>query len=202
MAGHLYHDFMATSQWSNPLHNGIGTRQGSNSRSRGTTVKFTSILLAVFAVACASQEEEGARCEVFESSGTSRDGAVAIGSSAPGDFVSIDNDGTMELELGIQGGWMARPSLEIDAASLGADEESCIWVSIDATIDGMDQPISVLETPAFQFQDGMAYSAPLNLLLSFDLEALEGRTATFHVTVQGPEAAATSIVDVTLVNHE
>ena len=165
-------------------------------------MKLISALLAVLAIACAGQDDADLLCDDFVAKPDSVERALAIGTTIGGDFVPIDADGSLELELGIQGGWMARPTLRIDAESLGATDQSCIWVAIEAAVDGMDEPISMFTTASFQFDNGNGYSDPLEVLLSFDLEALEGRKATFEIRVDGPRAAASSIVDVVLVNAE
>lgn len=158
--------------------------------------------ILVFAIACAGPKDSSPRCVDFEARADSVEGALSIGVNTGADFESIESESQVELELGTQGGWMVRPTLRIDAESLSVDAQSCIWVSIEAQVEGMSQPISFLDAPSFAFEASMGYSEPLNVLLSFDLAALEGRAATLDVSVEGPSAAARTAVDVKLINGE
>jgi hypothetical protein len=165
-------------------------------------VRAVAVVAAAVVVAgCGGEEVADPGCETLESSGVSVDGAATLGLDRGG-FVAIEGGAALELELGTQGGWMVRPVVEIDAAALGASDSSCVWVESTATIDGSADPVSMPQVPRFTYGGGRALSTPLLVLLSFDLEAIEGRDATITVRVEAPAAGATTSADVRLVNAE
>jgi hypothetical protein len=165
-------------------------------------MRCLSLAIALLGAACSAEPSEDSRCTTYEAGAPQIDDAIAIGVGEFEGFESIDENGSLELELGIQGGWMARPVLRIDGLALGADAESCVWVSSRAVVEGLDEPISTRETPEFHYEEGVGYSRPLELFLSFDLETVEQRTSILEVTVEGPMGASTATVDVILVNLE
>lgn len=163
---------------------------------------MTRTLLALLCLSACGTAGSGddPDCLPSDTSGVDVDGAATLGLDAGG-FAAIESGAALELELGTQGGWMVRPQVQFDAAALGAGDGACVWVESTATVDGSPDPISMFEVPEFAYEGGTGLSRPLLVLLSFDLEAVEGRDATIEVRVEGPEAGSTAAIDVSLVNE-
>lgn len=126
--------------------------------------------------------------------------AVAIGVGAPA-FVPLADGSEMELDFGTQGGWMIRPVLRIAPERLGVEDPACVWVEVVTAVDGLEElPTTTISVP-FHEDGDHADSEPLLVLLAFDLEQVEGRSATITATVSGPVAQSTSVIAVDLVNR-
>ena len=159
-------------------------------------------LAAVVAAGCGSEDEPDTLCDELVSSGNVVDSGVTLGLGDPDTFEPIADGDELELELGTQGGWMVRPVARLDAAALGAGPDRCVWVETVAAIEGSADPVSLTQVPTFDYNRANVLSSPLLVLLSFDLEAVDGRQATIDVRIEGPDAASTASIDVELVNLE
>lgn len=151
--------------------------------------------------ACGPDAPLPVACEQLPSSLPSIDGAATFGAGELDDFRAVEDGAAMELVLGIQGGWMVMPRVRVDAAALGASPGSCVRGTSTAVIEdapavGMQQVISLT------YAGDQALSQPLYILLSFDLDAIEGRHASIQLDVEGPDARARANARVFLVNRE
>lgn len=147
-------------------------------------------------------DDPGPQCVDTDAGGPEVANAVALGGGTPDNFVAASDGGTFELEFGTQGGWMVRPVVRIDSARLGADDQSCVAVHLEADVPGITPIPATHVFPQFHHQTGAGFTDPVIVFLAFDLLEVENQPCTLRVTVVGPAASSSTSAQVTLVNNE
>jgi hypothetical protein len=155
-------------------------------------VRAAAALLCSFA-ACTTDVAPSDLCDGSEADASFS--SLRLGVESGGAFVPIESGETLELVLGAQGGWMILPSLE--AESDGAADPLC--VSLEAEVSGHPEPIAQRMRVRFEPSNGALYGGPFQFFLSFDVFALDGRSAL--LTARIGSAAETS-VEIVLANRE
>ena len=127
--------------------------------------------------------------------------ALAIGTGSGADFRPIGDAGSLELVLGSQGGWMVTPTLEVDLLAMASDRV-CVALRVEADLGAGEAPLLDVLLGELGESGDRWYSDPLQVFLSYDLAALEGRSATLVATFRDDDLVATSQVSVLLTNDE
>jgi hypothetical protein len=153
--------------------------------------------------ACADEEPpDPPACDDAVVPGEVIDGALELGTGGPPDFVPAADGSSLELARGSQGGWMITPTLAAGKAALGGDG-ACVHLSIDVDLGTVEPPPHFEGTASDMAEDGGRwYTEPLLVLLSYDLAAVEGRTATITAMFEDDGVAASRQVAVRLENRE
>jgi hypothetical protein len=135
--------------------------------------------------ACTSGVDPTGECDGTERTDVAI-GRLAIGTDETGAFVPVENGARMELVLGAQGGWMLLPVIE---ATTGKTADAAMCVELAAEIDGHSEPVAHRVRARFRSRDGALYGGPFQFFLSFDLAALEGRSALLSARIAGSTEA-------------
>lgn len=163
---------------------------------------ITVLALAALAAGCAGGDgPSGDPCAEPDAPSAVIEDALALGLAGAGGFHPVADGGDLELVLGAQGGWMIAPVLAVDRATMASDG-ACVRVALEVDL-GAGAPVGLeLTLPELGGTDDHFYSEPLPVLLSYDLAALDGRTATISALVTDDGVASACELAATLVNRD
>lgn len=160
---------------------------------------LAAVLLA--AAGCSSGDADEPTCESPQ--GALPQNGIALGVSDAGSFRELEDQGTLELVLGNQGGWMVLPVMRLE---MGDVDVRCLGVGVGLELQILDSDLAAalpVAPVAFTEVDGGWYSDPLFLFLSLDVEELEGRRAALAARVAvGEDESVVEVDSLTLVNAE
>jgi hypothetical protein len=150
----------------------------------------------------AEQPPDPPDCDDAVVPGAVIEGALELGTGGPADFAPAADGSSMELARGSQGGWMITPTLAADQSALGGDG-ACVHLSIDVDL-GSAEPAPHFEATVSDLAEdgGRWYTEPLLVLVSYDLPAVDERTATVTAIFEDDGVAARRQVAVRLENRE
>lgn len=127
--------------------------------------------------------------------------ALTIGTGSPQRFSpSMDGDAT-ELIVGSQGGYMAVPLFQVDAAAMGTDGV-CAYLDVQAAVDGQDPEDYVIRLPDSSPSERYWYFGTLPLFLSYDEGTVLDRDCTYTAAFIDDEREADAEVTLHLVDNE
>ena len=157
------------------------------------------VLLSFLALACSPDSSDSPgeeRCvQPLPTRGTMVEGALAIGEGDAANFTSFEDGQQVVLVHGPQGGFMITP---VDQEKLGTDGR-CVYLHLAASIEGVD-PIGLdVHLTDLVGTNGHLTTEALPFLLSFDPNALVGKSCAVTATWQDDGVIATAQVSVVLV---
>ncbi|HUS65655.1 MAG TPA: hypothetical protein VMZ28_13990 [Kofleriaceae bacterium] len=159
------------------------------------------VALALAAAGC-GDDDSGPTCstDLLEGGDEVPDGLrVGLGGPGAGAFAPIASGDDVELDMGTQGGWMVQPVARIDDA---IDASTCPRLVFTLLVDDLEVPGSYDLRTSFHQEDGAWISDPVQLFISLDVEALDGRGASLSASVtDGDATASVQLDDLTLVNE-
>jgi hypothetical protein len=129
------------------------------------------------------------------SGGVPIDGGLAIGLESDDTFAPLVDGGMVELVMGAQGGWMITPTLRVDGDAMLGGEPCPIAIFDSAVAEG--GPTLSQTMPLLFVRQGEGepwYSSVVPLFLSLDVDELEGKSASFGVTIDNGTMSAEVVV--------
>jgi hypothetical protein len=177
---------------------------------RGGCLEFVSVaalLGALAALGCGTANDprrapEPARCtRPSPSKAAPLDAVLEIGSGGPGNFRAHEDGDTTEIVIGSQGGYMAIPVFRVDAVAMGSDGQ-CAYLDVRAAVSSLAPLDYSVRLPDASPADPYWYFGTLPLFLSYELDAVVGKTVTYSATFTDDGMSASDEVTLLLVDDD